>query len=529
MTEPPSSLRQRAQARLAGEAEPELEGRPTAAALRRVVNELRVHQIELELQNEELRDAQRELEESCASLEASKHLYRELFEEAPIGFLRLDPEGAIVEANQAASELLGAPAGELAGRKLPELVAPESQDAYYLHRRGVLDDGRAIPIAVALRGLDGLTREVEIRMRPSDGDPHEIRVALLDTTALERAETGRQESERQRRLMGDALPVAVGYVGADGCYRFCNRAFEALCGWPAAVVHGRPIFEVLDPDTYAALREHVRAALVGESVRFEGQLAFPGTGPRFVSILFAPDRRPDARTRGFYMMIDDRTALEEARRALRKAATQGALAEERDRRALAADLHDDAGQLLSLASIKLRALQEEAGEAPWVARLGEVEELTREARRSITSLSFQLSPPLLYDVGFVAAAEWLAESLKQRYGLETQIVTADGEPPLEEATRATLFRALRELLINVARHAGRPRAEVVIQAGPERLVVTVADEGVGFDLRSRARGFGLWHVIERIESLGGSVAVASAPGEGTRVCVTVPTAREASS
>jgi PAS domain S-box-containing protein len=526
MTEPTSPLRPRARARLESEAEPETEGKRTASALRRMVQELRVYQIELDLQKEALHDAQRGLEESRAALKASEQRYHELFDQGPIGHLRLDGDGAIVEANQTVVELLAAPAEALTGRKLSDFITPESQDAYYLRRRAALRDGRSIPVQVVLRASDGRSRDVEIGMRSSEGGPSEIRVAILDVTDREQAATARYESARQRRILADALPLSVSYVGVDGRYGFYNRAFESLCGWSAAPLEGRTLSEVLEPDAYAALRDHVRAALSGEDVRFEGELSFPGTGPRFVSVLFAPDRASDAQVRGFYMLVDDRTELEEARAGLRVAAAQAALAEERERRVLASDLHDSAAQLLSLASIKVRSLQGEVGGASEVALLAEVTDLIRDARQSMTSMSFELSPPMLYDVGFVAASEWLGESLQQRYGLETELATTGGEPEIDEATRVTLFRALRELLINVAKHAGTRRAKVTVQAEEERVLVTVEDGGVGFDPAGRLGGFGIRSLCERIQSLGGSVLFESAPGQGTRVSITVRTGRE---
>ena len=110
------------------------------------------------------------------------------------------------------------------------------------------------------------------------------------------------------------------------------------------------------------------------------------------------------------LAVLDVTDLRSTERALRRAASAASLAEQQERRKLASDLHDDAGQLLSLASLKLRVLGSEAG-GESDARIREVEEILAEARRRISSLSFELSPPLLHDVGLVAAAQWLAEDL----------------------------------------------------------------------------------------------------------------------
>jgi PAS domain S-box-containing protein len=520
----PHSLRRRARAHLDGQAGPAAKEPLRSADLREALAELEVHQVELELQNEELLSAQRRLEDSRAALAASENHYRALFQQAPVGYLRVDATGTILEANRALAALLGENERRLAGRKLSDFILSSHQDAYYLHRQAVARGEHPAPAHVTLRALDGQRREVELEARRLESDAAELLVVIIDVTARERAEAERHEAERQRRSMADSLPVAVGYVGADGRCELCNRAFEDLYGSSARAVEGRPVFEVLGPEVYTALREGIREALSGKSARFEGQLLFPGTGHRFVSALLAPDALPDGRLRGFYVLIDDRTDLEDARRGLREAAVQVALAEQRERRALASDLHDGVGQLLSLASIKLRELQEQASETVRARQLRKLAELTRLARESIASLSFELSPPLLYDVGFVAAAEWLADSLQQRYGLRTKIARRGEEPDLDEATRVTLFRALRELLINVARHAGTKRAWVAIENGPETVSVAVEDRGAGFDPHGWTGGFGLGSVVERIESLGGRVAIDAAPERGVKVRLTLPAA-----
>ena len=490
--------------------------------LRQAVQALQLQQIELERQNEELARSQHRLEQSRTALAASESRYRELFDSAPIGNLQLDEEGVIAEANRTAAQILGAPSSDLWGRKLSDFVAARDQDAYHLHRRAAAHGETPAPAQLTLRALDGQMRDVELDTRPISRDRNELCVAILDVSARERARAGHDQSERQRRLMADALPVAVSYVAADGRYEFCNRAFEKLFGRSADQIEGRRVFEILDAETHAALREHLRAALAGETARFEGRLFFPALGFRFVSALLAPDRGPDGAVRGFCALIDDRTELHETRHSLRKAAGQAALAEERERRALAADLHDDVGQLVTLLSIKLRELKAQLGDSARNGPIRELDELTREIRSKISTLTFELSPPLLYDVGFVAAAEWLADSMRERFGLRTSIETGGDLPALDEPTRVTLFRALRELLINVAKHAGTNRARVKLGGNAQEISVTVEDDGCGFDPESASNGFGLGNVGDRIESLGGRISIASTPRRGSTVSLCVP-------
>ncbi|WP_184415048.1 PAS domain-containing protein [Rhodocyclus tenuis] len=219
----------------------------------------------------------------------------------------------------------------------------------------------------------------------------------------------------------------------------------------------------------------------------------------------------------------------EARTAqLRALSAELSLAEERERRVLATDLHDDLGQVLAIAKIKLSSMDDHERRGALKAALKEVESLVDHANRSVRSLMMQLSPPLLQTLGLPAALEWLAEEMERIYGISVRI-DDDGQPkPLAEAARTSIFRAVRELLINVAKHSGARQAEVNCLRSNERITVAVTDHGSGFDYLAEiakplgeAR-FGLLSVRERIEFLGGEMNVDSTLNDGATITLTVP-------
>ena len=229
----------------------------------------------------------------------------------------------------------------------------------------------------------------------------------------------------------------------------------------------------------------------------------------------------DATPREIHLALIDITELRRTERALQAAVAAATMAEERERRKLAADLHDDAGQLLSLASLKLHALGE-ATELERGARMAALEDLLVEIRRRISTLSFQLSPPLLHDVGLIAAVQWLAEDLEISHGLSVKIIE-EHELKLDENARVTFYRAIRELLLNVVKHAGVKEARVRVSQEGGMARIAVEDGGVGMPPRAKRYGFGLLALRERVEQLGGSLETRSTPGSGTTVVVSLPT------
>ena len=216
-------------------------------------------------------------------------------------------------------------------------------------------------------------------------------------------------------------------------------------------------------------------------------------------------------------------------RALRAELFKLAITEERERRAIAGDLHDELCQPLAAAGMRL-AKRPQPGSAAARARL--LADLVSKAERAARSLMFRISPPVLFDLGLAPALEWLAEETQRTYGIAVDVsVSGDVRgAPLDETVRSVLFRCARELLANVAKHARVDVAQVSVFRDAETLGVCVTDAGVGFDQALLAKPgpkerFGLVSVRERIGFVGGTLAIDSIPGDGTVATLTVPLTR----
>jgi len=177
---------------------------------------------------------------------------------------------------------------------------------------------------------------------------------------------------------------------------------------------------------------------------------------------------------------------------------------------------------LTLAQIKLSSQRGNlTGEAHAVVdtAIGLIEQSLADTR----TLIFELSPPVLYELGLKEALGWLVEDFQQRSNLRVALTDDQADKPLDEASAALVFRAVRELLMNVSKHAGSPSARLALSRQGDQLRVDVEDFGVGFDQAVRAgAGFGLFSVRERIQGLGGTVDIRSAPEHGTTVSLRVP-------
>ena len=213
---------------------------------------------------------------------------------------------------------------------------------------------------------------------------------------------------------------------------------------------------------------------------------------------------------------------------LRLLASQLSLGEERARRRIAAALHDQVGESLFVINMKLGALREDLIRSDHVEHLDEIRELIGKLSGTTRSLTFDLAAPVLYELGLEAAVEWLAENIHDKYDILIEFQHDDQPKPLDEDVQVCLFRAVHELLVNVAKHAQTRSAKVSMWREGNEVHIVAEDDGVGFNLselltpKGRIRGFGLFNIRERLESFGGHAELESEQGHGTRVTLVQP-------
>ncbi|MFA6004185.1 MAG: sensor histidine kinase [Elusimicrobiota bacterium] len=219
-------------------------------------------------------------------------------------------------------------------------------------------------------------------------------------------------------------------------------------------------------------------------------------------------------------------ALRSQQEQLRSMAAQLSLAEERERRSIAANLHDHIGQTLAMAKIKLAGLARTATAEPSARGLSELKDLIDESIQYTRSLTFELSSPLLYELGLASAVEALAEQLQDKYGVAIAVESDCPNLPGEEL-KVVLFKAIRELLMNAIKHAHARRIRIILSRTGPALEARVEDDGRGFDaalaaVPGRSCGFGLFSIREGMRHCGGRIDIRSRPGQGTQAVLTAP-------
>jgi len=206
------------------------------------------------------------------------------------------------------------------------------------------------------------------------------------------------------------------------------------------------------------------------------------------------------------------------------------LLEERQRKEISEELHDNIGQTLALSKIKLTSLQQVTSSAEISSELEEIKELMEQSIQFTRSLYFEVGSPILHKLGLIAGIKWLCEHFKDKYGITIEFTHDDISRQLEGDISVLLFRTIQELLINIVKHANTHRAGISVTSEGNNLRIEIKDEGVGFDSSNRDYSgngsLGLFIIKERINFLRGTFDIVSEPKSGTRCTIVVPLEEE---
>ncbi|NLG50104.1 MAG: PAS domain S-box protein [Chloroflexi bacterium] len=458
---------------------------------------------------------------------------------------------------------------ELMSMNFDEVMAhfhPDDVERFLEHNRALESSPEAHPtdtVEFRWKAKGGVYRWYSISrrlMRDAAGQPIAHVGTLRDITEQKRVEQEREEllhrlQVERAELEGvlDALPVGVHIADMSGRVIHHNHAVEEIWGGVPNLTEmpeGEAPYKAWQCDTGERVQATEwglsRAIAYGEVTRAEELAIETCDGRRKTILNYArPIRDENGQPVGAVAVNVDITEQKEAERRLqelndtleqrvaerteqlRAMAAELTQTEERERRTLAQNLHDHLQQLLAAARISVNIMQSRAEDELQAEGLNQVDALLGESISETRSLTAELSPTVLYDAGLAPGLQWLGERMQKQHGLKVTVDAEDLGNRAPEELRVVLFRAARELLFNVVKHAQVDQAEVRMRRVPGgEIELQVSDNGVGFDLAKLSRpieeGFGLFSIRERIESMGGRMEVESAPGQGTRVTLRLP-------
>ena len=313
----------------------------------------------------------------------------------------------------------------------------------------------------------------------------------------------------------------------DGWFRYVNPAWEKVTGYSESELLARPVLDFVHPQDHPKQQQELEALAAGHpTIRFENRYVCKDGGIRMTdgSIVWYGYQGDISRRKRQEQRLQDH------QQRLKSMAAQLTLAEERERRCIAADLHDHVGQSLALTRLQLAAARKGLpADGSLNAQLGDISASLLRAIQDTRHLIFELSSPALNELGLGSAiADWCEQRAGGHQGLRVEVHDHAKQMEIDTDLRAILFRNIRELITNVIKHAGAGSLSVLLDQEGSELVTTVQDDGVGFDPGdglqgvSSGGGFGLFSIQERMTDLGGRLELVSQPGAGCRAILRLP-------
>jgi len=360
-------------------------------------------------------------------------------------------------------------------------------------------------------------------------------VFFHDITEKKKAEAALERSETRHRTLVETMAEGLGVTDENFLLTYANRLLCEMLGYSREELVGRHVSEIVDPTCYPALEQHIASLKEGGGQRSE-LVCVRRDGGR-IPVLISPKAILDGQGHfiGSFAVLADLTELKKAEASLRESESQLRSlsfeilkAQEKERKRIAGDLHDDLGQALTTAKLQIGYIGRKLPEGD-----KELKEQCAGALRHIShvldkirTLSRHLNPIIVEDLGLRAALQNLIDEFAGLTEVQVSLSMDNIEPFISREAAVIVYRIFQETFTNISKHAGAKQVSVVIIRREESVSYTVTDDGRGFDAdratAGKPAGLGLLTMRERVHMLGGVFDLWSQPGKGTRIGFSVP-------
>ena len=471
--------------------------------------------------------------------EQSRNLLAAIVDSSDDAIVSKTLDGIISSWNKSAERMFGYTAEEAIGQHIALIIPPErhpeESDILARLRRGERIDH----FQTARRRKDGTLIDVSLTISPvRDPSGRVIGASKVarDITAQKRAEKELLESEQRFRVITDASPIMVWMSGIDKrCYYF-NKGWLDFVGRTLEQESGNGWAENVHPEDFdRCLQIYVRNFDARRPFEMEYRIRHHTGQYRWILDRGVPRYAADGTFEGYLGACLDIHSQKEAAEKARIADETVRLLkiQDEERRRIARELHDSAGQTLTVLGLSLAQLVQNAKViAPELAKEGkQIEEIVQQLHREIRTTSYLLHPPLLDECGLASALNWYVEGLAKRSGIAIKLNIAENLGRLPRDMELAIFRLVQEGLTNIHRHSGSKTASIRIFHESDNLQVEVSDQGKGIppdrlaEIRAGGSGVGIRGMQERIRQFGGDMSIESNRC-GTRVTVNIPVPKE---
>ena len=462
------------------------------------------------------------------ALRDSEQRYRDLVENSLELICTHDLDGNVLSINRAALDLFGCGSPDFVVRNIRDILVPEVRDQFEMYMERILKEGASSgPMFIQTKNGERRVLEYYNSLRTEGLDAPIVRGIARDITEARRAERALRESEERYRELFENSRDALYVHDMGGRYSSVNRAAEKLSGYSREELIGKHFSTFLNPEYEGhvveqfckKLEDACETTYEAEIITKEGRLI-----PVEISSRLILANGVAIGVQGCVRDISDRKRAQVAARTYSRRLIE---AQEAERRRISRELHDQVGQILTAVKMNLHSLQGKCSGAEMLASIEDNMEVIDEAVDQVRDLSVDLRPLLLDDFGLVVASRWYLGRQAKRCGINTVFNTRSltEDDRFSSELETACFRIVQEAVTNIVRHAKANQISALLERNNGELSLSISDDGVGFDLgvlRSSAATLGLRGMEERVQALGGTITIDSAPAMGTTICARFP-------
>ena len=355
-----------------------------------------------------------------------------------------------------------------------------------------------------------------------------ILALLMQRRRKRQAEAVLRESENRFRVMADSTPSLIWMCDEQGNVTYVNEQWVVFTGLDKSAGHGRMWADSVHPDDLPNASDTLSKALRSRKpFSNECRLRRRDGVYRWMFGVASPRVNGDGSFAGFIGSAVDVTDQRVAREALEKISGQLIEAQERERRRLARELHDDICQRLAMLSLRIEKASKGwgSGRVPVGEQLEQIWKQCSDLTGDVQALSHELHPSILDNLGLATAVKSFCREVSEQSGVAAEFVGKNIPDCLPREVALSLFRVVQEAVHNAIKYSGQKRFEVRLQGTSSELELEVSDKGVGFDtVKINGGGLGLVSMEERIHQVNGTFTIDSQPNAGTRIRARVPIA-----
>lgn len=363
-----------------------------------------------------------------------------------------------------------------------------------------------------------------------------VLVSFIDITSLKKADLELKKREERYRLLADNSKDLICLHEPDGSFIYLSPSIDFLVGYDQSELVGTNPYDIIHQSDIDRVKKEINNNLVQKknfvSVTFRVKNRL-GKHIWFETLINPIIKNGElirivSSSRDVTNNVEHNREIENYQHSLQSLTKEISLLEERQKKAIAANIHDHMSQSLVISKMKLSELEKVKGLNKHLDDIKFIKHHISEALENSRKITYELSPPVLYQLGIVDTMYWLSDKILEQYKIRVNFKSNKESIELDESRLIFIFRIIQEITTNTIKHAEASEISIDFEIVNKIFKIEVKDNGKGFNLNKSENkgilnsGFGLFTIKERVKNLKGDVSIESSRKEGTKILVTIP-------